>query len=813
MKGFKKYNIFLAIFVIISLLATIVLYVMKENILYIVGAVLLFGLFLGLFISNMSLYRQIRESAYQKQKLQLWNSISYRVKNAGETSFNEMPLGIILFNDEFYIEWANNYARKIFASDLVERNFANLNQEFANAISKRTSQFNITIYEKVYHCEHMLRDHVIYLTDITNETQVINQYKERTMALGVLNLDNLDFAMSTIDAQAKALQMSNLIGILTSWCDEYNISIKGYTDERYILIMDYKTLEKVMEKEFNVLVNVKNYCDHEKLRITASIGVVCDDKSATELMKDAEAQLELALNRGGNQAIVKKDGETLYFGARSEAMESRTPSYIRVKTSEIVDSIKTHNNVYIMAHKYMDADAFGACLAVSKIVDACDKKAKIIFDEDIIDATVKEIYTNIKSSYASCMDLLISSDEAIKKIKDKDLLILVDCQYQKLLMNDKLYKKAKNIIVIDHHRRNTDAINDYECIYTLPSASSSVELIVEMLDFIESEKYTITSDEATWMIMGILVDTNNFMFHTTYRTFNVLSKLQRYGAEMGKVQKYLRENSIEYMKKIEFLNNLTITKDGYGIICCDEDIYERAFIAKVADNAISIANVKASFCIGRYSKDGINISARSLDEENVQVIMEKLGGGGHFSTAAAQLYDVTIEEAKQKLLEVLENNRTTQEAVKKVILTKDVTNKGKVNDILDLPVDTANFLIRGNQAVEATPENIKKYEVDRINKIEAEEKELKEKQQLKEKIENTTVKVYAKVEQNGELKKDISIKEVIDKFNEENNCELDRKKVVSEAEINALGTYKIHIQLHNEVEAVITALVVEDTNK
>ena len=815
MKGFKKYNIGRTIFILLGIIAIVFLYLadIEKYQYYILALVAFVSLLSGLLISNLSLYKQIRESAYQKQKLQLWNSISYRVKNAGETSFNEMPLGIILFNDDFVIEWANNYAKKIFTSELVERNFSNLNKEFADKISKRTPQFDITIYEKVYHCVHMLRDHVIYLSDITNETNVINKYKERTMALGILNLDNLDLSMTTIDAQEKALQMSHLIGILTSWCEEYNISIKGYTDERYMLIMDYKTLSRVMEKEFNVLANVKNYCDKEGLRITASIGVVCDDKSATELMKDAEAQLELALSRGGNQAIVRRDGETLFFGAKSEAMESRTPSYIRVKTAEVVDLINKYNNVYIMAHKYMDADAFGSCLGASKLVQSCGKKAKIVFDEEYIDATVKEIYNTIKMTYASCLEDLMESDEVAKKIKEKDLLILVDCQYQKLLMSDKVYRKAKHVTVIDHHRRNPDAITNYESLYTLPSASSAVELIVEMLEFVDSDKYEITQDEAMWMTMGIVVDTNNFMFHTTYRTFNALAKLQRFGADMGKAQKYLRENSEEYMKKIEFLNGLEITKDGFGIITCDDGIYERSFIAKVADSAISVSSVRAAFCIGRYEKNGVNISARSLNEENVQVIMEKMGGGGHFGVAAAQFKDVTIDEVKQKLLEVLETTKTVSAPVKKVILMKDVNGKGKVNDIIDLPVETANFLIRNDQAVEATRENVKKYEIDRINAIEAEDKELKEKQELKERIEKTRIEIAVKVDTLGKLKKPISIRKVIEAFNQENNTNLDYRKVVSDFTIDALGTYEIRIQLHNDVEATITAFIVEDLNK
>ena len=813
MKGFKRYISIISVILFVSISAIVAAFIFDVEWYLKFAPILICAVSLGLFISSIVFYKRVKQNAYQEQKLQLWNSISYRVKRAGETSFNEMPLGIILFNDEFVIDWANNYAKKIFESELVERELENLNSEFAALILKREPIFNITIYDKVYHCEHILRDHVLYLTDITKETEIINRYKERTLTLGILNLDNLDLTMSGIDAQEKALHMSRLIGLLTNWSEENNLCIKGYSEERYILIMDSKTLDNVIKKEFDILFAVKSYCEKEGLRITASIGIVCDDKNAVELMEDAEEQLELALSRGGNQAIVKRDGKTIYFGARSEAFEGRTPSNIRVRTEELIDLISKHKNVYILGHRYMDADSFGGCLVASKIALASGAKAKIIIDEEFIDATVKEIYSNMKYSYAGSINEFITSAAAIKEIKENDLLIIIDCQYQKLLMNDRLYKKAKHLAIIDHHRRNTEAIANYDFIYTQPSASSSVELLVEMLEFVDSEKYEITPDEATWMIMGIIVDTNSFMFHTTFRTFNVLSKLQRFGGEMGKVQKYLRENKEEYIKKVSILNNLEIIEGGYGIVTCDDGIYERAFIAKIADNVCTVGNVKASFCIGRFSKDGVSISARSLDEENVQVIMEKLGGGGHYTTAATQFYGISIEEAKVKLLEVLKQNITEGEKVMKIILIKDVKGKGKVNDILDIPMGHANHLMRSGQAIEATPDNLKKLEADKLKEKQQEEMHLKEMQELKEKIDSLNVKVSVKVGSNGKLFGQVSTKEVVEKFKEQNGIELDKRKILYDNQIDTLGTYKLPIQLHKEVIATITLYVVEGNNK
>lgn len=772
-------------------------------------SIFLFGVLLALNIFLIMFKNVVKKSEFLEKKVEMWNSISYRVKKAGETSFNKMPLGIIVFNDQFIIEWANNYAKQIFSSELVERRFENLNPDIAKNLLRHLPEFSVSIYERVYHCTHLLRDHVIYLSDITNETNVINKYKQRTLAMGILNLDNLDLTMSTLDAQTKALQMSRLISILTNWSEEHNVCLKGYSEERYMLIMDYQTLEIIMKENFKVIDSVKDYCEKEGLRITVSIGIVCDDMSASDLLDQASEELDLALSRGGNQAIVKKDNEILYFGAKGEAFESRTPAYIRIKTEEFQDLISKYSKVYIMSHRYMDADAFGACLAASKIATSVNVQNRIVFDVDYVDATVKEISDTIKSTYPNINDLLVTPGEAYRNLGDDVLLILVDCQYQKLLIDEKVYKKAKNVAIVDHHRRNTEAINNYNFIYSQPSASSSVELLVEMLEFIDNAKYDISPIEATWMIMGILVDTNNFMFHTTHRTFNVLSMLQSYGAEMAKVQRYLRENVNEYTKKVEFLNNLEVV-NGYGIVTCDEEIYERSFIAKVADNVITVSNIKAAFCIGKFSKNAVNISARSLDEENVQVIMEKLGGGGHYTIAATQMYNTTIEEAKQRLLEVLNSDAKEGDNTMKVILVRDVKGKGKTNDILNVPMGHANYLIRNGDAIEASPANIRQLEANALREKELAQKQLEDMQALKVKVNSMVVKVAVKVGASGKLFGSVSTKEVVEKFKEQNGIELDKRKIMLDTPIDALGTYKIPIQLHKDVTATITLYVIEE---
>lgn len=818
MKNIKKLQILFSLIFVISVALLIynyfyikITYDWMINLAYV-----LLGITVGYEIIYLVVIQNEKRALYLEQKIKLWNNISYRVKNAGETSFNEMPIGIIVFDDSFKVEWSNNYAEKIFMTKtLLNKTFENLDTELAEKIRERETVFKTTIYGKVYKVEHILRDHVLYLTDITSETEIENRYKMRTLALGVLNLDNLDGAFSSLDAQERSLHMSNIMGILTEWIKEHNICLKGYSDERYLLIMNYQIVNEIAQKGFTVINKIQEYGEKEEVRISASIGVASRDIDPVQLLDEANAQLELALNRGGNQAVVKLDDQISFYGAKSASFETRTSVFIRIKTEELLDLFKGSSNIFIMGHKYTDADSFGACLGMSKIALTVNKNVKIIVDEKGLDETTKSIYNKIQTSYVSLRDLFTTTSSALTEVDEKTLLLIVDCQYQNLLMNDKIYKKVKNIAVIDHHRPNNEAIgnsNSYtKFSYIQPSASSTVELVTEMFEYVK-EEIELTPIEATWLLMGIFVDTNNFIYRTSYRTFNVLAKLQSFGADTAQAQRFLRENYDEYVKRMSVLNNLEVLEGGFGIAMCDDEIYERSFLAKIADNVITVNNIKVAFCIGRISKDGVGISARSLDEANVQIIMEKLGGGGHFNNAATQLYGITKEQAREKLVAVLQEENAGGKTMK-VILTKDIKGKGKANEVIDVSTGYANYLFRNKQAIEGTPENLKQLEINKVKEQQDQEKHLRDMQELKAKIEEMTVKVNVKVGANGKLFGSVSSKEIVEEFKAQNKIELDKRKIQYDKVIDCLGTYKIPIELHKEVTAIITLYVVEGNTK
>lgn len=814
MRHLKKIQPVIILLSVVALTFIAYNYLVKEvqNVIYLHIAYGIFCFGLAFEIIMIAFLQYEKKAMFYEQKIKLWNNISYKVKQAGETSFNRMPLGIIIYGDNNKVEWSNQYANKIFAVNcLIHKTLDHINPEFAELIHKRQQSFEITVFEKIYKVENDLISHTVYLTDITTEVEINKKYEDRTLALGVLNLDNLDVSFSGLDAQEKSLHMSHIMGILTEWVKDFNICLKGYTEERYLLIMTNQVVKQISEEGLTIIDKIQEYGEKEKIRITASIGIASKDIDPVQLLDEANSQLDLALNRGGNQAIVKIDDEISYYGAKSASFESRSSIYVRIKTEELVDLMKASSDIYIMGHKPADADSLGACIAMYRMAEALKLKAKIVVDEKGLDTTTMAIYKSMCNGYLNSGNIFVTSDLATKEMDDDSLLIIVDSQYQNLLMSEKVLKKAKNVAIIDHHRRNPDAINQFKFLYIQPSASSTVELVVEMYEYLEND-IEISPNEATWMLMGIFVDTNNFIYRTSDRTFNVLAKLQTFGAEPAKAKRFLRENFDDYVKRSAVLSKLELVNDSYGITLCDDEIYERSFLAKIADNLITVSSVKAGFCIGRIGPNEVQISARSLDEINVQVLMEKLGGGGHYNNSAVQLPNVTKEQAKEKLIEVIKQEQE-RDKVMKVILIKDVKGKGKANDVVDVTPGFANHLFRNKLAIEGTPDNLKQLEFNKDKERQEQEKHLKDMQELKVQVEEKVVKVAVKVGANGKIFGSVSTKEIVEAFKAQNNIELDKRKIQYDKAIDCLGTYKIPIDLHKEVQAIITLHVVEGNNK
>lgn len=809
MKRSNQIKYIFSIIFLISISYLIYVAVTKnQNTILFYSAIFLTGFSVSVLISILSGNSRSKKIEWLESRLSLWNTISYKVKIAGENCFTQLPIGIIIFDEKKIIQWANDYAKKIFKSQLVERKISIINKDLHNKILL-SNEFDLTLYDKVFNCSVLRDNNILYLLDKTNLNNIEIRYNERMQVAGIINLDNLDQALSTLDAQEKTKQISSIIGILGEWSNKHNIYLRGYSEEQYLLLMNRVQLNEIIKEQFKVMDDVQEYCYKENLRITASIGIATKDVGIVELVQLAEQQLELAMNRGGNQAVVYDNEQINYYGGKTTGVENKSPIYVRVKTEDLVEMVKASDKVVIMTHSGMDADAFGSALAIAKICRALNINSYIAFNEEAIDQTIKIVYEEIKREHIYLLDYLKDPREILSMMTDQTLLVIADCQYQQLLIDQRIYKKAKRTAILDHHRRSNTAISNYQFLYSQPSASSTIELIVEMMDFLEYE-IEISPIEASYMLMGVIVDTSNLMYRTSFRTFNVLSKLQKLGAEMAKAQRYLRENFDEYIQRMTILNGLEIIDGIYGIaVCSEHEIHQRQFIAKVTDNIIAVNGIKAAFCIGMIGENEVGISARSLDEVNVQVIMERLGGGGHFNNSATQIKDITIEDAKQMLIEQFHKGIDEGGQNMKIILTKDVKGKGKTGDIIDIPSGHANFLIRGKQAILASTDNVKQLElVKDKQKVEA-EKHLEEMKELKIQLEQSPITIGVNVGKEGKLFGTVSSKQIVEEFKNQYNIQLDKRKMLYEKDIDAVGTYTIVIQLHKEVKANLTINVIE----
>lgn len=794
----------------LSTIAIVANFVLKLNysdyILY--PLVVLISICLSYYLNSLLNRKKTKQLKWLENRMKLMDNITYRVNIAGEEAFDEMPIAIILFDERYNIEWANKYAKSVFMSPLINKEVKFINPELLTKLQTNEVQFDLLLYGKVFDCSVRYDHRIIYLSDKTREIELSNKLKDRMLAVGIINIDNINQALASFDAQERAVHISNIIGILSDWAESNNVYIRGYSEERYLLLTDYEHLQTLQRERFKVIDEIKQYSYRENLRISLSIGIACKDIEKVKIVELAEQQLALALNRGGDQCVVLVGEEIFYYGARSNAVETRSTVSIRVKAEEIRDLIKAASQVFIMSHTQMDADAFGSAIGLAKIAKSLGRESKIVFDSNSIDPTVSQIYKSIQKKHTNILEYFISPREALFKITDDTLLIIVDCQYKSILLDQKVYERAEKIAVIDHHRRSPEAISNYVFLYVQPSASSSVELVTELMEYID-EEIEMSSTVATWMLLGIIVDTNNFVYRTNHQTYNVLAKLNIYGADSSLVKLYLREDLEVYAKRIEILNGLEVFDGKYGIVLCDDDIYERQFLAKIADSIISINNIEAGFAIGFIEKGIVGISARSIGQTNVQIIMELLGGGGHFNNAATQISGVSLDKVRDSLVEKIKSIDKGEGLTMKVILIKDVKGKGKVDDIIEVPAGHANFLIRSNQAIEATVDNIKQLENRQLKAQHEQEKLLQAMRDLKVLIEEKSVTVKVKVGKEGKLFGSVSTKQIVDEFKNQHNIDLDKRKIIYDKDIDALGTYIIPIQLHKDVLANITLYVVE----
>lgn len=614
---------------------------------------ILWGLFF-VFICDIA-FRIIDHNVKQKRHESEIKSISHRVKRAGEQVFNQLPMGILLYDDNQNIVWHNAFAKKIFAGDINETPLLEIDRYLSEKIGEGSEAFELVMKEQVYHVQHFPDERLMYLTNGTEFSDLSQKYQDERPVIGVLMMDNYDEAIRSLNEQEKNEFRAKIVSIIMQWAEKNKIFIRATSSERYVLVMPHKTLNLLREKKFAIVDEVREAAKEREMAFTISIGLAAGYESFAELGNRAYYMLDLALSRGGDQVAIKIAGDDkfLFYGGKTNPIEKRNRVRARVNAHAYERLVKDSDKVLIMGHRFPDVDAIGACIGLLRMVLATKKEGFIVLDENTIDNTARTFVAEIMKD-EKISPYFISNEMALSIISKNSMLVVADTQDPKMVIEPGLLTKTKKIAVFDHHRRGATYIESILS-YTEPYASSTVELVVDMFDYY-SQKIKMSSLEASIMLAGIIVDTRRFSYHTGRRTYETAAILKQKGAEEKLVQQLLRVPIENYYSKAHLTNRSEIFMDHFIIAASDEDfILEKVQLAQAADELLNVQDIKATFTVAKINETQIGISARSLGEINVQVIMEQLGGGGHLNNAATQISDLKLQEVVLELKKVIEN--------------------------------------------------------------------------------------------------------------------------------------------------------------
>ncbi|MED3936989.1 DHH family phosphoesterase [Priestia megaterium] len=581
--------------------------------------------------------------------------LSHRLKKVGEEALMEMPIGIMLFNDEYQIEWTNPFLASCLGEDtLVGRSLYDVAESIIPLIKQEVETEVVTLHDRKFKVVIKRDERLLYFFDITEQIEIEKLYEEERTSLGIIFLDNYDELTQGMDDQVKSNLNSQVTSMLNSWAQEYGIFIKRTSSEKFIAIMNEQILIHLERSKFSILDQVREETSKQNISLTLSIGIGAGAADLPELGALAQSSLDLALGRGGDQVAIKQpNGKVKFFGGKTNPMEKRTRVRARVISHALKELITESGKVIIMGHKYPDMDAVGAAIGILKVAQVNQKDGFIVLDPDHIDTGVQRMLEEIKKK-EGLWERFITPEEALNLVSDDTLLVVVDTHKPSLVIEERLLNRIENVVVIDHHRRGEDFIEDPLLVYMEPYASSTAELVTELLEY-QPKRFKIDMLEATALLAGIIVDTKSFTLRTGSRTFDAASFLRSQGADTVLVQKFLKEDITQYVQRARFIEHAEIYTAGIAISRAEPNkMYDQVLIAQAADTLLSISGVVASFVISKRRDNLIGISARSLGDINVQVIMESLQGGGHLTNAATQLQDISLDEAEERLKQAID---------------------------------------------------------------------------------------------------------------------------------------------------------------
>ena len=591
--------------------------------------------------------------------------LTLTVDSAAKTSLINSPFPLVILETDGSIIWKSSKFTSEFANIDINTYIMDLSADIKNEIKSRSKDkqkdiirqlkidgkvykvlgkyVNIKNKDKKNKKEYMV---ILYFIDDTENVKLQKEYKDSKSCVGIIMVDNYEETMQRLESEEKPQVIAEIDKYIYEWTNETNGVLIKTEKDRYIYFFEQRYLDAVKEDKFSILDKIKEIDVKEKVQFTLSIAVSNEGNTDREKYKSAGDAMDVVLGRGGDQAVIRENEIYKFFGGRAQEVEKRTKVKARIVAHALENLIKESKKVMIMGHTNPDMDCIGASMGIYRLAKTLDKNAYIISEENT--TTLQSFKKSIEKE-PEYEDVIINKEVALENVDENTLLVVVDTHKINYVEAPEILSKVKKIVVIDHHRRSADFIENATLTFQEVYASSACELVTELLQYVE-ERINLKTIEAESLYAGIMVDTKNFTFKTGVRTFEAAAYLRRSGVDIIKVKKWFQSDLASFNKIADIVKKAEIVNETIAISIYDQKAKDANLVcAKAADELLTISDITASFVIGEL-EDKVCISGRSIGDINVQVILEKLGGGGHITLAGAQVQGMTIEETKQELI-------------------------------------------------------------------------------------------------------------------------------------------------------------------
>lgn len=599
------------------------------------------------------------------------SDLSYKIKRSEQEALLKMPIGILMLNDLAEVVWVNPTMQKLFGQEeILGKKLTEADEELAKVINDNMSNkdsVEIKWQDKRFNMLVQSDINVVYLLDITHYAEIQKQYDNSRLVIGQIFIDNYDEVTQSMN-DTNISNLSNYItNELSSWASQMGMFLKMIDEDHYFVLAYTKSLTQMEKEKFKLLDRIRERTSKQNFPVTLSIGLAYGGTDLAELSRLSQSNLDLALGRGGDQVVVRgvDDSQARFYGGKTNPMEKRTRVRARMISQALQELMSQSDDIFVMGHARPDMDSIGACLGIRRIAKMNGKQCWLVLDTDNLHSDIQRLLDEI-DNYPDIKESIISPEEALQKATKKSLLLMLDLSKPSISMSPELYDQLKNrVIIIDHHRRGEEFPENPMLVYIEPYASSTCELITEMFEY--QSRYSddpINKLEATAMLTGIIIDTKSFSLRTGTRTFDAASYLRSVGADSQMSQHFMKENVQSFLQRNHLIDRVEFVGNGNAVVVGENDrAYDPVTAAQAADSLLTVSGVQASYVVTHRSEDIIGISARSNGETNVQIIMEKMGGGGHLSNAATQIEDRDILDVRKQLLDLIaqtEENNTEE---------------------------------------------------------------------------------------------------------------------------------------------------------